>query len=348
MSADSNIIEFKYPNSISNKIWRFMLLNRSTKEFIKNIIFSLFPYFFNKKLSYQNWEYSRPFRRRLYSRYIFNKIKYDYKFTFESKENSFINTLDTGNSNKKVAIVIHVFYFEIFKEILAMLKDSMNIGIKLFITCPSSLKIEIENEIQNTVFPFYILEVENRGRDVLPFLKILPIVFSEDFNFVMKLHTKKSGHLKRNHNWRNDLFEKLLNPTNINNFIEICSTQPEIGMIGPSGHILPISLYYGGNSENVMNILRRMGINEQKLGGSVFIAGTMFFATKDALLPILNIGLIDEEFEIESGQVDGTLAHALERVFSIIVNQFSLRIIDSDSKTNKIECKVTRNYKFTL
>ncbi|MEI6697057.1 MAG: rhamnan synthesis F family protein [Bacteroidota bacterium] len=324
-----------------DKVWRIIPFNRHQKEILKNILFSFFSFLLNKWDIYHNWKHAKPFKNKWYS------------FVNSNLNNKPIDNIRGINSSikkndKKIAFVIHVFYVEIFKEILKMIKNSEGIEIKLFITCPYNLKFEIEKEIQHTQFPYLIIEVENRGRDVLPFIRILPIIFSEDFNFVMKLHTKKSGHLKRNHNWRNDLYEKLLNPDNIQNFLEICNSNPEIGMIGPAGHILPMSLYYGGNSEKVMNILRRMEISDQKLSGSIFIAGTMFFASKKALLPILNIGLKEEEFEVESMQVDGTLAHALERVLGIIVNQYSLRIIDSDSKPYKINCKITRNYKFTL
>lgn len=337
----NNKVENRYSIHDFDKVWRIIPMNRHKKELIKNIIFTMFPFYFKNWSVYQNWKFSRPFCKNWYSFIQKEKI-------INSNHNiHFINNT-TELKNKKVAFIIHIFYIEILKEILEMIKDLVDIDIKLFVTCPHKLRPEIELELQNFQFNYNILEVENRGRDVLPFIKIFPIVLSEDFEFVMKLHTKKSNHLKRNNNWRNDLYDKLLKPDNIKNFIEICNIYPDIGMIGPSGHILPMSLYYGGNSETVLNILKRIEIENQKLQGAVFIAGTMFFARTKALQYLLNIGISEEEFEIETGQVDGTLAHAMERVICIGVNLSSLRIIDSDSKPDYLKCEVTTNYTFTL
>jgi lipopolysaccharide biosynthesis protein len=41
----------------------------------------------------------------------------------------------------------------------------------------------------------------------------------------------------------------------------------------------------------------------------------MFWCRVDFLLPLLNSGIKPSDFETEKGQVDGTAAHAIERIF---------------------------------
>ena len=52
----------------------------------------------------------------------------------------------------------------------------------------------------------------------------------------------------------------------------------------------------------------------------------MFWVRMDALAPLLDAHLAECEFEAESGQLDGTFAHAVERVFGLAAMARGARI----------------------
>jgi lipopolysaccharide biosynthesis protein len=55
----------------------------------------------------------------------------------------------------------------------------------------------------------------------------------------------------------------------------------------------------------------------------------MFWVRLDALRPLLDAHLGEDEFETEQGQVDGTLAHAIERVFALSAMATDRRLSDA-------------------
>ena len=63
------------------------------------------------------------------------------------------------------------------------------------------------------------------------------------------------------------------------------------------------------------DLARRMGL-ELTAGHVIdFPSGSMFWARPAALKPILGLGLRIEDFPAESGQLEDTLAHVIERLF---------------------------------
>jgi lipopolysaccharide biosynthesis protein len=91
-----------------------------------------------------------------------------------------------------------------------------------------------------------------------------------------------------------------------------------------------------------------MGLSDNQLPDFHFVAGSMFFARKECLLPLLNTGLTEKEFEAEAGQQDGTMAHAVERAFSSGLLVSGLKLADTSYHPESSRCKVTMNHSFTL
>ncbi len=229
-----------------------------------------------------------------------------------------------------------------------MIGQDCDTDISLYLTGPPDIKKEIMAMIPEHLQTQTYLPVENRGRDILPFLKILPRVFQDGHELVLKLHTKNSNHLNRKEQWRNDLFKKLIGPGQIDRMTDIFYRNNKVGMVGPSGNILAMHYYYGSNAQIVAVLSHLMGIHESRLQDLNFVAGSMFYARSEALQPVLNLGLSDDSFEPETGQTDGTLAHAVERLFAAGLLAADLQLADTAYQPSCPKLTVCKNHYFTV
>lgn len=245
-----------------------------------------------------------------------------------------------------LAIIIHAYYVDIFEEILNNLAN-ITLDIKLFVTTIYEQVSEVESLINKHQYNYYILGVENRGRDILPFLKMLPKVLEGGHEIFLKLHTKKSRHRKDGDAWRNDIFSKLFLHGNPEKIVGFLQNNESVGMVGPSGHIISMESYWGSNKDKVLQLSARLGVDVGDLSESNFVAGTMFYARVMTMIPLLNLAISENDFEEESGQLDGTFAHAFERVLSSLsLIATNKKLVGSDL-SKRMESKEKNNeYRF--
>lgn len=215
-------------------------------------------------------------------------------------------------SGQSICVVIHAFYPELLDEIFDRLVRWKE-ATRLVITTSADRQSEVEARVADWRLDADCRVFENRGRDILPFLRVANELADTGESLVVKLHTKRSPHRKDGDVWRRDLLDKLIMPTNALRIEKAFREESQLGMVGPEGHILPISFYWGSNEAKVQYLCRIMGVPEVDPAAGVFVAGSMFWMRMDALRPLLDAYLDDSSFEEESGQLDGTMAHAVER-----------------------------------
>ena len=311
-------------------------------------IFNVFPFIFYRLAVYQNWKNAQVYKDKNLSFWSLELWRRSFSKSFTVRIQTKKRIGKASSPNPRFAIAIHAFYPEIFHEILQMLEQSEYDKISLYVTAPADVLKIIEGMLNQSPFPFRLMEVENRGRDILPFLKILPQIFDDGNELLLKIHTKKSNYLNRKDLWRNDLFNKLIGNGAINKALSILENNPSIGIIGPANHILPMYYYYGANALNVLNLSKMMGVESCCLNGLNFVAGSMFYATKEALLPILNLGLNVGDFEIENNQTDGTMAHAVERAFAVSLLAAGMQLSDTNYNNINPVLSVSKDHYFTI
>jgi lipopolysaccharide biosynthesis protein len=224
-----------------------------------------------------------------------------------------------------LAVVVHAYYLEVAEELLPLFAAYPE-DTEFFFTTVAEQKDQLAQQLARLPHRVTIYATENRGRDVAPFLEVLQRIWSRRFKFILKLHTKRSQHRTDGDQWRAEIIRSIGDPGQLPAIIEELERQPSIGILGSADHLVRMSKFWGSNAERVRQLGRRLGFHEIDEGGVVFVAGTMFFARLEALEPLLALSLAPEDFEPEAGQTDGTLAHAIERAFSLSAAAASLGV----------------------
>jgi lipopolysaccharide biosynthesis protein len=250
------------------------------------------------------------------------------------------NNQKTHGKTQKVAIVIHAFYDDVLAEILTYLHDLTVVPFKIFVSTVSEKYDAVSRLLDDYGFEYCLDVFENRGRDVLPFIRMAESVEREGFEYLIKVHTKRSPHRVDGDEWRSELYSKLLRNDAVIQALGIFKENLRIGVVGPDNHVVPMNFYWGSNAKAVQVLGERLGVSSVDLMNIDFVAGTMFMARLSALKPLLALGLDHDDFEPELGQVDGTLAHAIERAISISAYAVDMIVVSPSAQ------RVDLDYKF--
>jgi len=228
-------------------------------------------------------------------------------------------------ADARACAVIHAWYPDLLGGMLEAVKAS-GIAWRVVVTTAPERAAAVRAclaahapEAELAVFP-------NRGRDVLPFLHVANRLLDEGVELVLKLHTKRSTHRRDGEAWRGELLERLLAPSRAQAIVKAFGAAPDLGLVAAEGHVQPLSYYWGGNRDTVDLLGVLLGIPAPDPDRDQFIAGSMFWARLEALRPLLDAHLDPWRFEEEAGQVDGTFAHAIERIIALAAQAAGFRM----------------------
>lgn len=224
-----------------------------------------------------------------------------------------------GVNPRAVAIVCHLFYPELSSWFLRTLQQS-GLTADLFISTDNAEKAKtIKNVMSEWKDGAVVVRiVENRGRDIAP--KLITFVDIYDrYDLILFLHSKRSSHYDFGDAWRGYLVHSLAgSPAIVNSIMEIFDQGPNIGMVVPQ-HFGPLRamtrIEWGKNFRTARQLAWRMNIDLRPNGYLDMPSGSMFWARSQALRPLIDLHLNFQDFPLEPSQVDGTLAHAIERLF---------------------------------
>lgn len=219
-----------------------------------------------------------------------------------------------------VAAIIHAFYPEELEAALCLLQN-IPCNVDLFISTDTDAKRE---EIVAKTGAWSkggadVRVLPNRGRDIAAKWVGFRDVY-DSYDLFLHLHIKKSPHggapLAR---WRDYLFDHLIGSPEIVASILRLFEDPKIGVVFPQ-HLFEIRgiLNWGYDYDIARRLMRRAGVEIDKNRVLEFPSGSMFWGRSAAFRPLLDLNLQFEDFPDEAGQVDGTIAHAIERIVLMI------------------------------
>lgn len=228
-------------------------------------------------------------------------------------------------ATQKVLAVAHIFYADMAEEILQRL-SVLPKGYYLVATTSNE-----ENQAQiRAVMERYGVEGEvrvvasNRGRDIGAFLvDCNDVLASGKWDIVVKIHSKKS--VQDDYNaaqlFKTHLYDNLLNSrAHVANILAEFAAHPSLGMVlAPLPHMGYPTMGHAWftNREPAQAVAKRLGINvpfDKDMPLATY--GSMFIARPQALAKLVNAGFKPENFPVEGGYKDGSLAHVLERLMA--------------------------------
>jgi len=220
----------------------------------------------------------------------------------------------------RLAVICHVFHANLAGEFASYL-ENIPAPFDVFVSTDSALKqAAIERAFAGWQRgAVHVRVTPNRGRDIAPKLICFCDVH-EQYELVLHLHTKQSTHASVLANWRGFLLENLVGTRDVvASILDAFATQPNLGVVA-SQHFEPVRhwIHWGGNVSRARELAHRMGFDFDPRATLDFPSGSMFWARTAALKPLLDLQLCFEDFEAEQGQVDGTTAHAIERLYFLV------------------------------
>ena len=313
-SKDATILE-EYSNE------KFYLINKLLIDWTKNNYDKNNRFIFIN--AWNNWiegTYLEPDKK-----YGYSSINSFSKALFNIPYKQSIYNISNLQSEAKILIQVHAFYEDLMSQVI---NKTNNIPVKfdLYITTNTIKKQIIIEEMLKTeseANKYQIQIVENKGRDVLPYLTQLKDVIKK-YKYVCHLHTKKTKYdPTRGERWRNYLYNNLFGDKDlISEILTDFENNSKLGVIYPETYYYEKEnvLKFNKNNIKYMNyLLGEMFPNmTYKIGKKLFFpSGNMFWARVDAVYQVFEQD-IQSKCPKEANQYDATILHGIERLWLFV------------------------------
>ena len=232
---------------------------------------------------------------------------------------------------KRIALMMHLYYPDLIQYCWNY-AQSMPDGSDLIVTVPNlKMKEQIKKitEKQSKFNQIRIIVIENVGRDVSALL-VGCAPYVSQYDLVCFVHDKKTKQLKpycAGESFSYKCFENNLGSQRfVENVIATFESNPRLGLLTPpppnhSMFYQIIGSEWASNYENTLALATKLKLRVDIYFTKEPIAplGTMFWFRPAAMQKLFNYKWKYEDFPKEPNGYDGTLLHAIERIYAFVV-----------------------------
>lgn len=225
-----------------------------------------------------------------------------------------------GLPDTAVALHIHAYYVDLLPQLLQRIEYN-SLRPDLFISVGSAAAAEAAQlATQHYAAQVVVRVVPNRGRDIGPFLTEFGAELVQHYEYIGHIHTKQSLHVAERDvvtAWQQFLLDAMLGgeSTAGGSMLDACvahlGQQPEVAIIYPDE---PKIIGWDGNAAFAQALADKMGLGPLPQAFN-FPAGTMFWLKRAYLQHFIDLDLQWGDYPAEPVGKDGTVLHALERLF---------------------------------
>lgn len=241
---------------------------------------------------------------------------------------------------KTILVHLHVYYPHLYKDLKDCLLNITTHKIDLFVTMVEEHP-EVISDIKAT-FPNAKIEIlENKGFDIAPFIHVLNKVNLDDYDLLVKLHTKRdinsrpflvNGFDVGGGKWRNYLLNFCKTEENWKKSLNLLN-RDDVTMV--SDYHVILKQDDNVDTKYLDELEKKLKISYSK--EREFVAGTMFVAKANIFKPLQN-KLKSEEFSSSVRNTGDDLPYACERIFGFVNDG---KIVSFDGKKGILEKYLT-------
>ena len=232
---------------------------------------------------------------------------------------------------KPILVHCHIYYTEMWPELKQCIQNIAPYPFDLYVTMVERNYTLLENIIRFKP-DAHIDLVPNKGFDIAPFIDVLNKVNLNDYDYIIKLHTKRDmpkGTLVNGWNlsvnkWRKACFAFLKSSKNFKTCLKAFEEDKKLGMIGDF-HLI-------SNKDKASKTSVNLAIEKLKNLNFIpkeycYVMGTMFIGRANLFEPLHRLNLSLNDFSSSERGKD-ELPYALERLFGYLIGAQGYKIKD--------------------